>query len=141
MPTLNRVELLGHLGRDPEARVTANGKPYATFSIAINRTWKTVESEQRQATDWFQVNAWGRLGEICLRYLKQGRLIFLEGRLRAEQWEDKESGTKHSRIIVIATGMQMLDRKFDKAINPDTTQVEVPAREPQLIEEPLLLAV
>ena len=117
MPALNRVELIGNLGRDPEARFTANGKKYAVFSAAVNRTWKSADGEKHEAADWFLVNAWGKLGEICLQYLKKGRLVFIEGRLRSERWEDKENGETHSRTLVVATTMQMLDRK------PDETEV------------------
>jgi len=115
MPTLNRVQLIGHLGRDPEARFTTNGKKYAAFSLAVNRTWKSDDGEKHEATDWFLVNAWGKLGETCLNYLKKGRLVFVEGQLRSERWEDKESGEPQSRTIVVCTNMQMLDRKPDEA--------------------------
>jgi len=115
MPALNRVQLIGRLGRDPEARFTATGKKYATFTVAVNRMWKSAEGEKQEATDWFLVNAWGKLGEICLDYLKKGRLVFIEGRLRSERWEDKDSGEPHSRTFVVATTMQMLDRKPDEA--------------------------
>jgi len=115
MPALNRVQLIGNLGRDPEARFTANGKKYAVFSIAVNRAWKSADGEKQQATDWFLVNAWGKLGETCLEYLKKGRLVFIEGRLRSERWEDKESGEPHSRTVVVALNVQMLDRKPDEA--------------------------
>lgn len=118
MPALNRVELIGYLGHDPEARFIPNGKKYASFSIAISRTWKSADGEQQKATDWFRVNAWGKLGEICLDYLKKGRLVFIEGRLRSERWEDKESGETRSRVIVVASGMQMLDRKPGDSVEP-----------------------
>ncbi|HEY4688844.1 MAG TPA: single-stranded DNA-binding protein [Anaerolineae bacterium] len=117
MPALNRVQLIGNLGRDPEARFTATGKKYATFSVAVNRTWKSAEGEKQEATDWFLVNAWGKLADICLDYLKKGRLVFIEGRLRSERWEDKDSGEQHTRTVVVATTMQILDRK------PDETEI------------------
>jgi len=115
MPALNHVQLIGHLGRDPEARFTAGGKKYAAFSIAVNRTWKSADGEKHEAADWFLVNAWGKLGETCMEYLKKGRLVFIEGRLRSDRWEDKDSGELQSRTIVIATNVQMLDRKPDEA--------------------------
>ncbi len=111
MPALNRVQLIGNLGRDPEARFTANGKKYAVFSVAVNRTWKSAEGEKQEAVDWFLVNAWGKLADICLNYLKKGRLIFVEGRLRTDRWEDKDSGETHYRTGVVAQSMQILDRK------------------------------
>jgi single-strand DNA-binding protein len=115
MPALNRVQLIGNLGRDPEARFTANGKKYAVFTVAVNRTWKSADGEKHDAADWFLVNAWGKLGEICLQYLKKGRLVFIEGQLRSERWEDKETGEQHARTIIVAGSMQMLDRKADEA--------------------------
>ena len=117
MPALNHVQLIGHLGRDPEARFTTTGKKYAVFSVAVNRTWKSADGEKHEAADWFLVNAWGKLGEICLQYLKKGRLALIEGRLRSERWEDKEDGELHSRTLVVANSMQMLDRK------PEETEV------------------
>ncbi|HEY4720371.1 MAG TPA: single-stranded DNA-binding protein, partial [Anaerolineae bacterium] len=88
MPALNRVQLIGNLGRDPEARFTSNGKKYATFTLAVNRNWKSAEGEKHEATDWFLVNAWGKLAEVCLSYLKKGRLVFVDGRLQTDRWDD-----------------------------------------------------
>jgi single-strand DNA-binding protein len=110
MPALNRVELIGRLGRDPEERYTATGRRLTRFPVAVNRTWKTVEGETQEATDWFQVEAWGRLGEVCQQYLTKGRLVYIEGRLRTDRWEDAE-GQTHYRTVVVARQMQMLDRK------------------------------
>jgi len=109
MPALNRVQLIGNLGRDPEARFTSNGKKYATFTLAVNRNWKSAEGEKHEATDWFLVNAWGKLAEICLSYLKKGRLVFIEGRLQTDRWEDK--GETHYRTTVVTQSLQILDRK------------------------------
>jgi single-strand DNA-binding protein len=111
MPALNRVELIGNLGKDPDARFTANGKKYATFSVAVNRSWKAADGKKMEATDWFLINAWGKLGEICLSYLKKGRLVYIEGQLRSEKWEDKDGGETHSRTLIVAQNMQILDRK------------------------------
>ena len=83
MPTLNRVQLIGNLGKDPETRFTPTGKKVCTYSLAVNRRWKSAEGEAREATDWFTVDAWGRLGEVCQQYLTKGRLVFVEGRLQS----------------------------------------------------------
>ena len=112
MPSLNRVQLIGNLGRDPEARFTANGKKYATFTLAVNRSWRTATGEKHEHTDWFLVNAWGKLGEICLQYAKKGRLVYVDGRLNSEHWEDK--GESHSRTTVVAQQMQLLDRRAEE---------------------------
>jgi single-strand DNA-binding protein len=109
MPALNRVQLIGNLGRDPEARYTANGKKYAAFTVAVNRTWKSAAGEKQEHTDWFLINAWGKLADICLNYLKKGRLVYVDGRLQTERWEDK--GETHFRTTIIAQTMQLLDRR------------------------------
>lgn len=110
MPALNRVQLIGHLGRDAEARYTPKGTKYATFTVAVNRTWKSAEGEKHEMTDWFLVNAWGRLADISVQYLKKGRLIFVEGRLQTDRWEDPK-GEAHYRTTVIARTLQLLDRR------------------------------
>jgi len=87
MPSLNRIQLIGHLGKDPEVRVTPKGLKVCTFSIAVSRRWKSSAGEDKEATDWFNVEAWGHLGEICKQYLRKGRLVFLEGQLRTDRYE------------------------------------------------------
>jgi len=114
MPSLNRVELIGRLGRDPETRFTPTGKKVSQFSLAVDRIWKNTAGEKQTATDWFQVEAWGRLGEICQQYLKKGRLVFIQGRLRTDQWQDKEKGDTHYRTVVVALGMQMLGKPLEE---------------------------
>jgi single-strand DNA-binding protein len=79
------------------------------FSLAVNRVWKDQSGQRQEATDWFQVEAWGRLGEICQQYLKKGRLVYLDGRLRTSQWQDKD-GETHYRTVVVARSLQMLGR-------------------------------
>jgi single-strand DNA-binding protein len=110
MPALNRVQLIGYLGRDAEARYTTKGTKYATFTVAVNRTWKSAEGEKHEATDWFLINAWGRLADIAVQYLKKGRLVFVEGRLQTDRWEDPK-GETHYRTTVIARTIQLLDRR------------------------------
>jgi single-strand DNA-binding protein len=110
MPALNRVQLIGYLGRDPEARYTSKGTKFATFSMAVDRRWKSAEGEKHEATDWFFVNAWGKLADICLSYLKKGRLVLVEGRLQTDRWDDPKGETQY-RTTVIARTLQLLDRK------------------------------
>jgi single-strand DNA-binding protein len=118
MPALNRVQLIGNLGNDPEARFTSNGKKYAAFSVAVNRSWKSADGKKMEATDWFLVNAWGKLGEFCLSYLKKGRLVYLDGRLQSDRWEDK--GETHYRTTVVALNLQTLDRKPNEPESEET---------------------
>ena len=109
MPALNRVQLIGNLGKDPESRFTATGKKVCKFSLAVNRAWKTAEGEAKEDTDWFNVEAWGKLGEICQQYLGKGRLVFVEGRLRTDKYEHE--GETRYFTKVVASQMQMLDSK------------------------------
>jgi single-strand DNA-binding protein len=114
MPALNRVELIGNLGKDPESRFTPTGKQVTHFSLAVTQHWK-AEGETKEATDWFYVEAWGRLGEICNQYLHKGSLVYVEGRLKVERYEDK--GEVKYSTKVVALQLQMLDRKSgDEAI-------------------------
>jgi single-strand DNA-binding protein len=113
MPALNQVQLIGHLGKDPETRFTPTGKKVCQFTIAVNRTWRSGEGEEKEATDWFNIEAWGRLGEVCQQYLSKGRLIYIGGRLRTDRWTDDKNET-HYRTKVVARQMQMLDRKPDE---------------------------
>jgi single-strand DNA-binding protein len=108
MPNFNRVQIIGRLGKDPENRTTRNGTTYTVFSVAVDHRWKSREGELRKETDWFNVEAWGKLGEICLSYLSKGRLVFVEGRLRTDRY-DHDGETRYF-TKVIASQMQMLDR-------------------------------
>jgi len=110
MPALNRVQLIGRLGKDPESRVTPTGKKVTQFSLAVSDRWKSAEGETKEHTEWVNIEAWGRLGEICQQYLHKGKLVFLEGRLRTDKFDDKSGETKYYTKVV-ALSMQMLDRK------------------------------
>lgn len=112
MPGLNRVQLIGYLGKDPETRATPAGKKVCSFSVAVSRRWKNAAGESNESTDWFNVDAWGRLGEICQSYLSKGRLVFVEGRLQTDRVEHE--GDLRFYTKVIASQMQMLDRKPDE---------------------------
>jgi single-strand DNA-binding protein len=109
MPALNRVQLIGRLGKDPETRFTPTGKKVAQFSLAVSNRWKSDTGEAKEYTEWINVEAWGRLGEICQQYLHKGSLIYLEGRLKTDKYEDK--GETRVFTKVVALQMQMLDKK------------------------------
>ena len=106
---LNRVQIIGHLGKDPETRFTSAGKKVCSFSVAVGRRWKNASGETKEHTDWFNVDAWGRLGEICQLYLGKGRLVFIEGRLQIDRVEQDDDVRYYTKVI--ASQMQMLDRK------------------------------
>lgn len=107
MPSLNRVEIIGRLGKDPEARSTPKGTQFAVFSVAVDRKWKSKSGEARQETDWFNVEAWGKTGEVCLKYLAKGRLVYIEGGLRTTRYEH-EGETRYFTKVVVQR-MLMLD--------------------------------
>lgn len=101
--SINQVILMGRLTRDPETRTTSTGKSIASFSIAVDR------GGQEDAADFFDVTAWEKLGELVSQYLSKGRRCLVQGRLRQDSWEDKETGKKRSRIEVVATDVTFLD--------------------------------
>ena len=109
MPALNRVQLIGRLGKDPEGKFTPTGKKVAHFSVAISNHWKSKEGEAKEYTEWVNVEAWGRLGEVCQEYLKKGSLVFIEGRLKTDKYEDKGENKYYTKVVALS--MQMLDRK------------------------------
>jgi len=124
MPALNRVQLIGRLGWDPESRSTPTGKKVVHFSLAISQRWKSMEGESKESTEWVNVEAWGRLGEVYRQYLHKGSLVFLEGRLKTDKYEDKDGETKYYTKVV-ALSMQMLERKPED--DPFATVEEAPA--------------
>jgi single-strand DNA-binding protein len=124
MPSLNRVQLIGRLGKDPESRFTTTGKQVVNFSLAVSEKWKSAEGEGKENTEWFNIEVWGRQGEICQQYLHKGKLVFIEGRLKTDKYEDKGGETKFYTKVVAST-MQMLDRKPEE--EPVTMIEEAPA--------------
>jgi len=129
---LNKVMIIGHLGRDPEMRYTPSGRPVTTFTMAVSRSWNTVDGERHSETEWFNVVAWGNLAEICKQYLNKGQQVYIEGRLQTRRWEDKE-GNKHTSIEVVANEMMMLGDRRDNNQSQegasDQGQAEPPAEE------------
>jgi single-strand DNA-binding protein len=119
MPALNRVQLIGYLGKDPESRFTPTGKKVTHFSLAVTQRWKT-SGEMKEYTEWVNVEAWGRLGEICQEYLHKGSLVYLEGRLKTERYDDKGETKYFTKVVALL--LQMLDRKG--ADEPVTTVEE-----------------
>jgi len=116
---LNKVQIIGHLGRDPEMRYTPSGRPVTTFTVAVSRSWNTVDGERHNETEWFNVVAWGNLAEICKQYLNKGQQVYIEGRLQTRRWDDKE-GTKHTSVEVVANEMMMLGERREHNNHPQT---------------------
>lgn len=105
---LNKVLIIGRIGRDPEMRYTPSGRPVTTFSVGTSRSWNTSEGEKRTETEWFNVVAWSNLAEICKQHLSKDRLVYIEGRLQTRHWEDQE-GNKHSATEIVANEMILLE--------------------------------
>jgi single-strand DNA-binding protein len=108
MPALNRIQLIGYLGRDPETRFTPGGKRVSHFSLGITQRWRTGE-EDRESTEWVNVEAWERLSETCQEYLKKGSLVYIEGRIKTDKYED--NGANRYFTKVVASQVQFLDRR------------------------------
>jgi single-strand DNA-binding protein len=104
---LNKCMVIGHLGRDPEMRYTANGSAVTTFSVATSRRF-TTNGEQREETEWFNVVTWNRLAETCAQYLQKGRLVYVEGRMQTRSWDDQATGQKRYRTELIAEEVRFL---------------------------------
>ena len=114
MASVNKVILVGRLGKDPEIRSTPNGNNVAKFSLATDDRYTDKSGEKQERTEWHNIVAWGKLAEICGQYLKKGKLIYIEGSIRTDSWDDKETGQKKYRTEIWANQMQMLDRKGDE---------------------------
>ncbi|MDD5131099.1 MAG: single-stranded DNA-binding protein [bacterium] len=110
MANANKVILIGNITRDLELRYTPNGQAVVDFSIAINRRFKDQSGQAQERTDFIQVEAWGRQAEIIKQYLGKGSSVYIEGRLQQDSWEDKNDGTKKSKLKVVAQQVQFLDR-------------------------------
>lgn len=106
--SLNKVQLIGNLTRDPELKYTPNGAAVCTFTIATNRQWTTDQGEKKDEADFHRIVAWGKLAEICGQLLKKGRKTYLEGRLQTRSWQDQSGVTKYMTEVVISD-MILLD--------------------------------
>jgi len=123
---LNKVMIIGNLGRDPEMRYTPSGRPVTTFSVAVSRSWKSSNGEHRSETEWFKIVAWGKLAEICKEYLNKGQQVYIEGRLQTREWEDKE-GQQRTTVEVVANEMTMLGDRRDKSQNDENSAEDAPS--------------
>lgn len=109
MPSYNKVILVGNLTRDPELRYTPAGRAIAKLGLAVNRSWRSESGETREETTFVDVDAFGKQAEVLAQYLRKGRPVMVEGRLRLDQWEDKQTGQRRSRLGVVLESFQFLD--------------------------------
>ena len=121
MVGLNKVMLIGSLGRDPETRYLPNGTAMTCFCLGVERAWVGADGERREAIDWFSIVAWRRLAEVCAQHLTKGTRVYVEGRLETRSWEDP-AGQRHYRTEVVATDMIMLDHRGGRGIPEGTTE-------------------
>ncbi len=120
MSSLNKVMLIGRLGRDPEVRYTPDGAPVANFSLATSEMWTDKSGTRQEKTEWHNIVAWNKLADLSKRYLAKGRQVYVEGRLRTREWDDKD-GNKRRTTEIIASQMVLLGSR------PEGTEAGVPA--------------
>ncbi|HSC46247.1 MAG TPA: single-stranded DNA-binding protein [Candidatus Acidoferrum sp.] len=110
--SVNKVILVGRLGRDPETRYTGGGQAVGNFSVATDETFKDKNGEKQKRTEWHRITVWGKQAEIAQQYLKKGSLVFIEGRIQSREWQDKE-GQKRTSFDIVATNFRMLGGRGD----------------------------
>lgn len=121
MPALNRVQLIGYLGRDPESKYTPTGKRVTDFPIGITHRWRDAEGgEAREHTEWVNIEAWGRLAETCHEYLGKGSLVFVDGRLKTDRYEDEGGETRYFTKVIAQSVQFLSDRPVDHSLDEGT---------------------
>lgn len=123
MPALNRVQLIGYLGKDPESRFTPSGRKVTHFSLGVTRRWKSG-NESKEATDWVNVEAWERLSDVCQQYLKKGSLVYLEGRLKTDKYEVNGETRYFTKVVTRLVQFLSGNRAGDDLIEQDNTADE-----------------
>ncbi len=128
--SVNKVILVGRLGRDPETRYTSGGQAVANFSLATDETYKDRNGERQKRTEWHKIVVWGKQAEIAQQYLKKGSLVYVEGRIQTRQWDDRE-GQKRTSFEIIANNFRMLGGRAEAAAagagTPAGAEAEAPA--------------
>ena len=124
MRSINKVILIGNLTRDPVMKTTANGQPVTTFGIATNREWMTKQGERKSLAEYHNLAAWGKLAEICDKFLKKGKLVYVEGYLKTRSW-DSEQGIRIFKTEIVIYDMIMLDKRPDDYVPQPYTERNV----------------
>lgn len=117
MSSLNKVMLIGHLGKDPEVKYTTSGTAVCNFSLATSESFKDKSGEKQEKTEWHNIQMWSKLAEICGEYLKKGSSVYIEGRIQTRKWQDKEGNDRYTTEIV-GERMQMLGGKGQSSSTP-----------------------
>jgi len=126
---VNKVILVGNLGRDPERRSTPSGQQVATFSVATSRKWRDRDGNRQEQTEWHTVVCWGRQAEVAGEYLRKGKQVYVEGRIQTRSWDDKQTGEKRYRTEVICDNFQMLGQRGDGDYSSGPAPDHAPATE------------
>ena len=130
MSSLNKVKLIGRLGKDPEVRYTPDGAPVANFSLATSEFWTDKSGTRQERTEWHNIVAWNKLADLSKRYLAKGRQVYVEGRLRTREWDDKD-GNKRRTTEIVANQMVLLgSRPEGMEAGPAPIQRSAPSAEP-----------
>ncbi len=108
---MNRAQLIGHVGHDPEVTYTARGVARTTFTVATSQRWKDADGQVQEATEWSRCIAWGTLAEVCAQYVTKGSHVYVAGRLHTLRWEDAETGERHARVEIVLNDLILLDRR------------------------------
>lgn len=127
MAGLNKVMLIGNVGKDPEMRYTANGKAVTSFSIAVNRNFQGQDGERREETDWFDIVTWDKLAELCSQFLQKGRQAYVEGRLQTRSWEGQDGQKRYKTEVVAQTVLFLGGAPGGNARMMDTYDDRAPA--------------
>jgi len=137
---LNKAMIIGNLTRDPETRTTPSGQTVTTFGVATNLIWTNASGEKQKKTEYHNIVAWKKLGDICSQYLRKGNKVYIEGRLQTQQWEGQDGG-KRQRTEIVAENMIMLDSKnseiganpiSNSKVDDDSSQPESPNNEEEI---------
>src|SRR5919206_1614212 len=111
MTDLNRVQLIGHLGHDPEVKYTATSTARTTFSVATSAHWKDADGQAQEVTEWTRCVAWGTLAEVCAQYVNKGARVYVAGRLHTVRWKDAQTGERQARVEIVLDDLILLDRR------------------------------
>jgi len=127
MSSVNKVILIGNLGRDPELRFTKEGQGVTNFSVATNERWRDKEGNNQERTEWHRIVVWGKQAENCAQYLQKGRSVYIEGRLQTRDWEDRE-GSKRQTTEIVAQTVQFLGGRGEAPRTSEPTEAPSPTR-------------
>jgi single-strand DNA-binding protein len=140
--SVNKVILVGRLGRDPETRYTSGGQAVCNFTLATDETFKDRSGERQKRTEWHRIVVWSKLAEISQQYLKKGMMVYIEGRIQTRQWDDQRTGQKRTSVEIVANVMRMLTPRAEAAAaaagapaDIEAPAAEEPAAGPEISDE------